>query len=93
MCIRISFDKTFGCDGSDRAAAIDERVTLEHTGGGEVPEDHATALLEAASPGTTPARRELSESDNAMQLSSIDASPVTKIIRWLDKYVVSDLFS
>jgi len=53
----------------------------------EVPEDdHQTALLKADSSGGDAERRaDPSESDKAMQLSSIDISPITKIFNWLDE--------
>jgi len=64
----------FGCDDSD---------SKERAVGRETVEDGETALLQSTSLGTAPSR-ELSESDSAMELSSIDASPATKIFQWLD---------
>ena len=64
----------FGCDNSD---------CTERASGGKVAEDHETALMQSVSRGTA-ALRDLAESDSAMELSSIDTSPVMKIFQWLD---------
>ena len=73
---------------SDCATTTDQKsfVTVECASEIELPDDdHETALLKADSSGTQPPG-DLSESDAAMQLSSLDVSPITKIFNWLDLY-------
>lgn len=74
---------------SECAEATDEEASaaIERVNGGEVAgDDRETALLKADSVWTAesePSERRC-ESDKAMQLSSMDVSPIAKIFDWLD---------
>jgi len=88
----VSTKCVYGCDDSDCTAVEDEAssASLKRTSEleGEIPEDNETAsFLKEDSRGTALSRelsQSESESDTAVQLSSIDSNPVIKIFQWLD---------
>jgi len=71
-------DCTATADGKSVASA--ERVSEANVS----EDDHETSLLKADSRGSDTPAGNVAETDGAMQLSSIDVSPIAQLFNWLD---------